>query len=99
MKFIESLFVVLLVLSIVFSCVCVATAEEKINYGDVYSPDGKIDILDVVAILKYIAGWNLTEREFNFVAADVNCDGVVNIADAIKLLQYIAGWGWMLGKV
>ena len=97
MKFIKSLLAVILVLSIVFSCTCTAFAKDKIYYGDPNNDDS-INLSDITVMLRYISKWNLTEREFDFAAADVYCDGVVNLSDVSKVLQYIAGWGRMLGK-
>ena len=97
MKHIKTFIAILLALSLVFSCAYISFAKDKIYYGDPNNDD-HINLNDITLMLRYIAGWNLSEREFDFAAADVNLDGVVNLSDVTKLLQYIAGWGWMLGQ-
>ncbi len=57
-------------------------------YGDV-DKNGKINIMDVSAILKSIAKW---ETDICAPAADVDKSGGVNLADCTKLLKKIAGW-------
>lgn len=52
--------------------------------------DGKINISDVSAVLKYIAKWD--SIEVDSADADVTGDGKVNISDVSMLLKYIAGW-------
>ena len=97
MKHIKIFVAILLALSLVFSCAYISFAKDKIYYGDPNNDDS-INLSDITVMLRYISKWNLTEREFDFAAADVNCDGVVNLSDVTKVLQYIAGWGRMLGK-
>ncbi len=56
--------------------------------GDV-TADGKVNLSDVTAMLKKVAGWDVEVPED---AADANGDGGVNISDVSLTLQYIAGW-------
>lgn len=48
-----------------------------------------INISDVSAMLKKIAGWSV---EVDEIAADVDGSGVVNLSDVTLLLKVIAGW-------
>ena len=82
-----------------------ATVEISIRRGDTYtltagsiSPviipgdadgDGKIGIMDALAILQVAVGWDET---INLDAADVNDSGEVDIMDALLVLQYSVGW-------
>jgi len=50
---------------------------------------GTIDIMDVIRLLKYVSGWDVSIVEEN---ADVNGDGKTNIMDVIRLLKYVSGW-------
>lgn len=56
--------------------------------GDV-TDDGKVNLSDVSAMLKKVAGWDVEVPED---AADANGDGGVNLSDVSLTLQYIAGW-------
>lgn len=53
--------------------------------------DGKVNMLDVTAILKHCAKWDLGDG-FEPKSADTNGDGTVNVADTAHLMRYIAGW-------
>ncbi len=57
--------------------------------GDV-NIDGKVDILDVIVIKKYIQG---AQNVVNPAWCDVTADGVVDEKDAERLNQYIVGYG------
>ncbi len=57
-------------------------------FGDV-TADGQTDILDVLRLAKYVAGWDV---ECNEEIADTNGDGNVNIMDVLRLAKYVAGW-------
>ena len=70
------------------------TSESKIVYGDLNS-DGKVNLLDLIALRKYVAKWNMS---FNEKAADCNADGKVNILDLILLRKHLAKWNVQLGK-
>ncbi len=64
------------------------------NYGDADN-DSSVNLADAVAIMQYIAKWDVTINES---ASDVNVDGIVNIADVVLIMQYAAGWDVVLGK-
>lgn len=55
--------------------------------GDINN-DGKVNISDLLRLLKYISGENVTVVQ---AALDVNGDGKVNISDLLRLLKYISG--------
>lgn len=58
-------------------------------YGDA-NGDGKIDLLDALAIDKYLAG--TTEDNFQSANADVNHDSMVDSKDSMILKKYLAEW-------
>ncbi len=71
-----------------------APAEgEGIRYGDA-NGDGKVNVSDVTALLKYIAGWGVT---IDTEAADVDLSEKVNLSDVVMLLKYLANWRVYLG--
>lgn len=51
--------------------------------------DGKVSILDALAVLQRDVGWNIAINTSN---ADVDADGSVTIQDALLILQYDVGW-------
>ena len=55
--------------------------------GDV-NGDGKVDILDAILLLRYIAEYE--DENFISANADFNGDGEVDIMDTIALLRYLA---------
>ncbi len=57
-------------------------------YGDL-DGDGDVSMTDIIVVLQYINGSELTEEQFH--VADVNGDGIVNMADLLLILQYING--------
>ena len=54
--------------------------------GDI-NGDGKVNIFDVIRLLKKVTG----ESVETFANTDVNHDGKVNIFDVIRLLKYVTG--------
>lgn len=53
--------------------------------------DGKVDLQDVVVIVRWLAGgWNVTINEAN---SDVNRDGEINLKDAVLIRRFLVG-GW-----
>ena len=56
--------------------------------GDV-NEDGKVNTLDAVKILQYVAK-KTTLTDNQKLAANTNRDGKVNTLDAVKILQYVA---------
>lgn len=55
--------------------------------GDM-SNDGKLNVMDAVAVLKNAAG---VEKGKNPLVADMNNDGRINVFDATAILKRIAG--------
>ena len=66
----------------------------SVNYGDLNSDD-KINLLDLIAMRKYLAKWNVT---VDTAAADCNADGKINLLDLILLRKYLAKWNVSFGK-
>lgn len=58
-----------------------------IVYGDTNN-DGKINILDAVAVLNHVKQKTSLEGA-KFVAADLNCNGSLNILEAVKILNVV----------
>ena len=84
-----------LCLSVVCAATLSATAENGYYhtptgacYGDINSDDN-INLLDLVALRKYLAKWKVTIDE---VAANVNGDKTVNLLDLIMLRKHLAKW-------
>lgn len=57
--------------------------------------DGKVNITDAVALLKYIAEWDVG---INLASADVDADGFVGMKDVQFILKHVAGWDVVLKK-
>jgi len=51
--------------------------------------DGAVNVLDVVAIINHIMGFNPTP--FIFENADVNGDGIINVLDAVETVNIVLG--------
>ncbi len=62
-------------------------------YGDV-DRNGRINLSDAAAMLKFISKWNIDICDS---AMDLNYDGVKNLSDVSLLLKKIAGWNVCLG--
>ena len=62
-------------------------------HGDLNS-DEKINLLDLVALRKHLAKWNIV---IDINAADCNADGKVNLLDLVLLRKYLAKWNVTLG--
>ena len=56
--------------------------------GDV-TGDGKVNLSDVVRLLKYVSKWDVTINEAN---SDVTGDGKINLSDVVRLLKYVSKW-------
>ena len=65
-----------------------------VRYGDINS-DGKINLLDLIALRKYMAKWSVS---IDKAAADCNADGKINLLDLVLLRKYLAKWNVTLGK-
>ena len=63
------------------------------KYGDV-NTDSKINLLDLITMRKYLAGWNV---EIDREAADCYTDGNVNLLDLILMRKYLAKWDVTFG--
>ena len=61
--------------------------EPSVVLGDV-NGDGKINILDLAKLRKYVA--DSDSVQIDLLAADVNGDGKINILDLAKLRKYVA---------
>ena len=88
----RSIISIILVFSIIFSfctfCLNVQAAESTTDIvGDVNN-DSKINLLDLVAMRKYLAKWNVTINETN---ADLNFDKNVNLFDVIIMRKGLVG--------
>ncbi|MGN0113777.1 MAG: polysaccharide deacetylase family protein [Acutalibacteraceae bacterium] len=88
----RSIISIFLAFSLIFSfctfCLNVQAAESTTDIvGDVNN-DSKINVLDLVAMRKYLAKWNVTINETN---ADLNFDKNVNLLDIIVLRKGLVG--------
>ncbi len=61
------------------------SAPTKVEY---HYTDLEVDILDVIAVNKYILGAS-TLNESEAAAADVDADGKVTVEDALMILKYV----------
>ena len=57
--------------------------------GDI-NGDGVVTNKDGTALLRYLAGWEITDIDEN--ALDTDGDGTVTNKDGTRLLRYLAGW-------
>ena len=62
-------------------------ADTDTNYGDV-NLDGKVDLMDVIMMNKYLAG-QITLSEQAVKNADVNTDGSLGDSDSTTLMQFV----------
>ncbi len=67
-------------------------AALEVTCGDINSDDS-IDIIDLLMLSRYIAGWNGYRNGIDFAAADTNHDGYIDTLDGIVLARYVAKWG------
>ena len=74
--------------------VSVKATYKTITYGDL-NGDGKINLLDLIALRKHLAKWSI---EIDMNAADCNADGKINLMDLILLRKYLAKWNVTLGS-
>ena len=59
---------------------------DEILYGDINN-DGQVNIVDVVILVGFIFGEELTEEQLEL--ADFNQDGIVNILDVVQMVNQI----------
>lgn len=71
-----------------------SSEAEVVIYGDT-TYDGKVNLADASAVLKYVAKWDVAVSE---KGCDVNLDGNVNLSDISMMLQKIAKWRVWLGN-
>ena len=62
-------------------------ADTDTNYGDV-NLDGKVDLMDVIMMNKYLAG-QITLSEQATKNADVNADGLLGDGDSTTLMRFV----------
>ena len=77
--------------------ITVTATSKQIICGDA-NLDGEVDIRDVTAIQRHLAGFKTLTGEA-LANADTNGDGVVTIEDATHLQMYFAEYGVVLGQV
>lgn len=65
----------------------------QLVYGDL-NLDGRIDLMDVTLLRRYVAKWDI---EIFAAAADVNGSGTVDLVDVTVLRRYVANWDITLG--
>lgn len=86
-----------IIASAVFALPFTANAADSetasIIYGDANS-DGKVSLLDLILLRKYLAKWDV---EIDLEAADAKYDGKVSLLDLIQLRKYLAKWDVVLG--
>ena len=70
-----------------------SSAEIRTYFPGDISGDGRVDSRDVLTLLRYLSGWDVTVVD---EALDVNGDGESDFRDVTDLLQYIAGWNVVL---
>ncbi len=70
-----------------------SSEAEAVIYGDT-TYDGKVNLADASAVLKYVAKWDVDVSE---KGCDVNLDGNVNLSDVSMILQKVAKWRVWLG--
>lgn len=87
----RSIISILLSISLIFSfctiCLNVEAAIDTEIVGDVNN-DGKVNILDLIAMRKYLAKWNVKINETN---ADMNFDKNVTLLDIVVMRKGLVG--------
>ena len=79
-----------ILLSIVPLNVLTVFAQSNILYGDA-DGNGKVELLDVNLMERYIEGDAEAQAAIHFTEADVNVDNVVNSDDVALVKEYLAG--------
>ena len=69
---------------------CIRCDERLVNLPGDTNADGGVDLKDVVALQRVLAGWDVPADRCN---ADVNADGKTDLKDAVLIARCIAG-GW-----
>ena len=79
-----------ILLSIVPLNALTAFAQDNILYGDA-DGNGKVELLDVNLMERYIEGDKEAESNIHFTEADVNADGEINDVDVQMVKDYLVG--------
>ena len=64
------------------------TPNEELQLGDI-NADGQINVVDVVNLVNYILGGDITEGQI--ALSDYNQDGQVNVVDIVNIVSEILG--------
>nr|BAR34042.1 phage tail protein [uncultured Mediterranean phage uvMED] len=64
------------------------TPNEELQLGDI-NADGQINVVDVVNLVNYILGGDITEEQI--ALSDYNQDGQVNVVDIVNIVSEILG--------
>lgn len=67
-----------------------AFAQDNILYGDA-DGNGKVELLDVNLMERYIEGNEEAQTSIHFTKADVNADGAVDDVDVQMVKDYLVG--------
>ena len=65
----------------------------RVKLGDVNS-DGIVSVTDVMLMVNYIIGKDMTGKPFSLDTADPNRDGEVNVTDVMIVVRIILGTPW-----
>ena len=89
-KIVSLILTVSILLSLVPLNVLMAFAKEDILYGDA-DGSGRIELLDVNLMERYIEGDEEAHTSIHFTEADVNADGVIDDTDVSMVKNYLVG--------
>ena len=67
-----------------------AFAQDNTLYGDA-DGNGKVELLDVNLMERYIAGEEEAKASIHFTEADVNADGTIDDTDVQMVKEYLVG--------
>lgn len=71
----------------------IVTEVEPGSIGDV-DLSGHLNLSDVSLMMKYIAGWDLSDRRCDMALSDVNQDNVINLSDPAHFMKFLSGWSY-----
>ena len=72
------------------STVQLHAATTRVLAGDV-NGDGIVSVTDVMLMVRYIQGNNMTDVPFSFAAADVNRDEDITVTDVMIVVKIVLG--------